>query len=433
MIVLRDHLSRFLKSRLLRVFISSGFTTGIKIISAVVLSKVIALKLGPSGLALIGQLTNFVNVALLLSTGGLGNGIIKYIAEIRNPGEKNAFVQQSLKLTIGISLVAGLVLIAGCRLFSHVCFDSYQFTYIFLLLGFSIILYAIHNYFLSFLNGMGAYKVYNWINGVTSVSNVVLSIALILFYGLPGALTAVAINQTVSCLISFLFVRKYLPDAKGFLAVRIEKAWVEKLLSFSVMALVSAATLPLTQIAIRKMIISQHGLEAAGQWEAMIRISYLYLAIIINVMLVYYVPRLSSLQSKRLLEKEVRNGFMFFAPVILILTVTLFLLKDLIINLLLTPAFLPIKEFFPAQLLGDIFKVLSYIYAYMMIAKAFTRAFIVAEISCSAFYILLSGLLIPHFGTIGAIYSYCMTYFLFFVFQYIYIERIYLRSMKEAD
>jgi PST family polysaccharide transporter len=52
---------------LIKTSVLTGISTIIKVISAFVINKVIAIYVGPSGLAIVGQLQNFLLYSFLLS------------------------------------------------------------------------------------------------------------------------------------------------------------------------------------------------------------------------------------------------------------------------------------------------------------------------------------------------------------------------------
>ena len=423
--LLTGRLKLVLKSHIFKVFYSTGFTTGLKILASIVLSRIVAVRLGPSGLALLGQLTNFVTIALLLASGGFGNGIIKYISSLKNEEELGAFTRQSFKLTLLFSSVTGLVIIAGSIAFSYLNFNSYSYSFVFIALGLSIVFYASGNYFLSFVNGMADYKIFNWTNGINNILSLVVSVLLIHFYSLAGAFMAVAINQTVTCIVTIGLSKKYFKYFTSFLREKIELHWVKKLLSFSLMAFVTAVLTPVAQIIIRKQLIAKFNLAAAGEWEAINRISGLYLTVLINIMLVYYLPKLSSTHNGGELKYEIKKGFKFFVPIVVLLATCIFFCKSIIISLFLSEQFTAIKPFFLPQLLGDSFKILSFIYAYLVIAKAKVMYYIVSEILFIAIYVTCSLVFIGRFGTIGAVYAYMTTYILYFFFQ-LFITKNYI-------
>jgi PST family polysaccharide transporter len=426
-------LNSLFKSKIFQVFYSTGFTTGLKILATVVLSKIVAVKLGPPGLAMLGQLTSFITIALLLSTGGFGNGIIKYVAELKDFTSLNSFVGQSFKLTIIIAGITALILFVASNGLSILCFNDPSYHFVFKLLGITIILYAASNYFTSFLNGMANYKTFNWFNALNSIFSLIVSVVLIQFYGLKGAFLAVALNQTISGLIAIYFAKSYLSYFKGFWKLSIKSRWIKKLFSYSLMALITALLVPTSQLFIRKLLINNYGTSKAGEWEAINRISSLYLSILINIMLVYYLPKLSSLQSKSEIKVEIKKGFQFFLPVVLLLAGGLFLFRDLIIHLFLSSNFTEIRTLFLPQLIGDVFKILSFLYAYLVIAKSLTFYFILTEIISTLLYLILVKSSAFNQGVIGVVYAYMVTYITYFVLQFFFIGKIYLSENTNTN
>jgi O-antigen/teichoic acid export membrane protein len=426
-------LPAFLQTGLFKIFLSTGFATGIKVLATILLSKIVAVKLGPGGLAMLGQLSSFITIALLVSTGGFANGIIKYVAELKDTVQLKSFVAQSFKLTLVIGCITGVLLFLTSVPLSKFCFDDTAYDYVFKLLGITIIFYACGNYFVSFLNGIAAYKTFNTYNTINSIFSLIISVFLIQFSGLKGAFIAVALNQTISCLIASYFAKNYIPYFASFQTVTIKKEWVVKLLSYSSMALITALLVPTSQLYIRKMLINSFGIANTGQWEAINRISNLYLSILINIMLVYYLPKLSSLETKPQLKVEIQKGFKFFFPIVILLAASLFFLKDLIIQLFLSGEFIGIRHFFLPQLIGDVFKILSFLYAYLVIAKSLTAYFIVTEIVTTLMYVVLSRWLSISYGVPGVVYAYTITYATYFILQYFFIGTIYLNENINSD
>ena len=59
-------------------------STVVKMLTGLISVKVVASIIGPSGVALVGQLNNFATIAMSLASGGINNGITKYVAEREN-------------------------------------------------------------------------------------------------------------------------------------------------------------------------------------------------------------------------------------------------------------------------------------------------------------------------------------------------------------
>lgn len=424
----------FLDDRsIIKVFFGTGAVTFIKILSAIVLSKIVATKLGRPGLALLGQLTSFVTIALLLSTGGVTNGIIKYVAEKKNKADIFSFIGQSFKFVLISSFFTGLVLLFAAPLSSVICFNSADYSFIFRLLGITLVFYAFSTYFNAFLNGMSDFKTLNQINILNNVFGVLLSVFLITFFGLFGAFLAVALNQTVTCIILIFFIKKYSRYFKRFWTFKIKKSFIKNILSFSAMALVTAMLGPTSQIYLRALIIKTLNLNAAGEWEAVNRISSIYISLLLNVMIVYYLPKLSEIESKNLIRVEIRKGYLLFLPVILFIGLLLLLFKHQFISMFLSSDFIGVEKLFLPQLVGDIFKVMSFLYAYLVIAKKITIFFIVTEILGVAMYLILARIFIPIWGISGLLYAYALNYFLYFLIQFFFIGQVYLNENSNTN
>ena len=69
---------------LIKTSVLTAISTIIKLIAGFVINKVIAIYVGPSGLAVVGQLQNFMSIITTISNGAITNGIVKYTAEYRS-------------------------------------------------------------------------------------------------------------------------------------------------------------------------------------------------------------------------------------------------------------------------------------------------------------------------------------------------------------
>ena len=116
-----------------------------------------------------------------------------------------------------------------------------------------------------------------------------------------------------------------------------------------------------------------------------------------------------------LLRKEILKTYKIITPIIFITLAMIYLLKDVVINVLFTKEFYPMKELFLWQLIGDFFKIMSWLLAFVMVAKSMTKLYIITEILFAVSLVLLSYYFIGHYGILGSTESYCINYFLYFV------------------
>ena len=114
-----------ISSDLIKVFSFTGLSTIIKLVTSYVSVKVVAAIIGPSGIALIGQLQNFSSIFTTLGAGGINNGVVKYVSEYKdNETELQKYIRNGFKITVFLSLFFGLFLIVLSHLVSYASFRS---------------------------------------------------------------------------------------------------------------------------------------------------------------------------------------------------------------------------------------------------------------------------------------------------------------------
>jgi len=114
-------------------------------------------------------------------------------------------------------------------------------------------------------------------------------------------------------------------------------------------------------------------------------------------------------------------------PVVGALSLSIWFLKDFIIHILFTPDFTGVRGLFAFQLIGDFLKIGSWILAYLMLAKAMTKTFIITEITFGANFVVLSYIFINRFGVVGATYAFALNYLIYWVIMEIIAKR-YLKE-----
>lgn len=422
-------IKKIIKSDLVKVFSFTGLSTLIKLITGYVTVKFVASIIGPSGIALIGQLQNFSAIFTTLGAGGINNGVVKYVSENKEvDSELQKYLRNGFKITIYFSIFFGFLLILLSTDLSKLILLDVQYNYVFICFGVSLLLISLNNYFLSILNGFKEFKKFVLINIITSLLGLIFTVSLVLLFQLKGALIATVSYQGVVVFITIYYLKK----TSWFSAKMLWGVWnkdiVKKYFSYSLMAFVSAATQPVSQLLVRGFIIKNYSIESAGFWEGMNRISGLYLLFVTTSFSVYYLPKLSELKSAVHLRIEIVKAYKIITPIIAASLLMIYLLKDLVINILFTKEFYPMKELFFWQMLGDFFKILSWILAFVMVAKSMTKIYIITEIGFSILLVLVSYYLIGINGTIGATQAYCINYFLYFVMMIFLFRKLLFKN-----
>jgi len=163
----------------------------------------------------------------------------------------------------------------------------------------------------------------------------------------------------------------------------------------------------------------------AGLWEGMNRISAMYLMVITSSFTVYYLPRLSEITDPLELRREIYKSYAIIVPALLVGFGLIYLLRFFIIKLLFTPEFASMQSLFIWQLLGDFFKICSWLLAFLMVAKAMAKAFITTEIVFTLIYIALGFLLIHLNGIVGLCQAYLANYILYSIAMILLFRKVF--------
>ena len=404
----------------------NGLATVVKMVLGVISNKICSVYLGPSGYALLGQYSNYNTIAASLATGGISSGFIKYVAEYYDQLDKREkIINISLFIVLVCSAIVGLTSIILCRFLSISLLKSPQYWSIFVISGLMITFNSIGSLITNLLNGLKQMTRLITTQIIANFISVGVTIPLVIYYNVYGSMLAMFIIAPIAIYINYRFLIK-----TGFKIKNVkplfDKQSFFKLAKFSVMAYTSTLMIPVSQLFIRNFIMTSISPQSAGYWQGIDRLSSMYLAIIISSLSLYYLPRLSEIKNPTELRKEIFLGYSILLPLMAVMGLTIFFLRDFIIHILYAPSFVPMRELFPFQLLGDFFKIASWLLAFLMVAKAKGKMYIITEITFAFSYLGLSLFFIKNYGVIGVTYSYCLNYFLYFVlFVYLFRDVIF--------
>src|SRR5690349_6913673 len=121
-------LKKIFATDLVKVSSLTAVSTLVRVLTGSISAKVVAVQIGPVGVALLGQLNSFYLIMLALSLGGITNGIIKYIAQHSDSEDKyRPYISTGFRIIVFISTICGLVLIIGANYFSRKYLDNVHY------------------------------------------------------------------------------------------------------------------------------------------------------------------------------------------------------------------------------------------------------------------------------------------------------------------
>ena len=408
----------------------------IKMITGFVSIKAVAYllgPLGPMGIAMLGQLNNFTNIILAVSNGGINNGITRYVAEYSgSPKKYQLFLGTGFWITAVLSVICGIVLIVGAGYFAETILKDQQYKGVFYVFGSTVVLYAFNTLLISVINGFKEFKKYVVANILGSIIGLLFTIILAFKFGIYGALISAVTFQSVVFVLTLLMVL----NARWFnlkaTLGKFSKTAARKLGHYSLMALVSAIVMPVSQLIVRGYISEHQSLSEAGLWEGINRVSNMYMLVFATSLGVYYMPRLAELHTRKDLRTEIFSVYKIVMPFLILFSVALYAGRHIVISVLFTNEFAGMESLFPFQVLGDFLKLTGWVLAYVLVAKSMTRTYIIMEFVSSLSQVGLNILFIDMYGTVGATMGYAAGHGIYMIAMFIIFRKIVFMKSEKA-
>jgi polysaccharide transporter, PST family len=396
---------------LVKTSLLNGIAVSVKVASALVLNKVLAVYVGPAGYAVIGQFQNAVSIIVSLAGGVVATGVTKATAQhFDDEAKQHAVWQTAIRLSLGASVISTIPLLLINDFLSQWLLQRSDVSGVFVWLALALPAMSANNLLLAIVNGKKEVGIYVTANIVGSLISLLLIMFLVSNFGLYGALVAFAISPAIVLLATATLVARRDWFKTKYLWDQISRPALRELSGFALMGLTSALTVPISYMLIRDHLATSLGLTAAGYWQASWKISEIYLTLVTTTLSIYYLPRLAEIRTAGVLKIEIIKVYCYVMPVVTVGAATIFLLRDFIIGTLFTPDFLPMRELFPWQLTGDVIKIGSWVLGYILFGRAMVKYFVITEIIFSMSFVLLSCLLSNVFGIIGVAMAYAINY-----------------------
>ncbi len=415
---------------LLKTSALNGVAVLIKTATMFILNKILAVYVGPAGYAAIGQFQNFIQMVTTFAGSAINTAVIKYTAEYHEDESKQRAIWKTAgSIVFLFSVIFSLLILIFQKQLSVYIFQTVEYQSVFLWFALFLVFFNFNTLFLAILNGKKEILRLVVANIAGSFFSLIITGILAVKFHLYGALVALSIYQSVAFLVTLFLCYKANWFKFSYLFGKIDKVIAKKFAAFALMALVSALCVPLSQIVIRSYLTHEFGLNYAGYWEAMVRLSAAYLMLVTTTLSVYYLPRLSELSNIQDIKKEVYLGYKFIFPLAVVGGLLVYGLRDWVIELLFSPSFLPMRDLFLWQMIGDTLKIGSWILAYLMLSKAMTKLFITIEIIFSLSLIILTYISTHIFGFEGVSIAYLVNYAMYWIVMSLLI----FKQLQEKD
>ncbi|QDO76391.1 MULTISPECIES: O-antigen translocase [Aeromonas] len=411
--------------RLLKVTAMTGLLTLLRMAMGFVIAKVVAIYTGPTGLAMLGQVQSMVGSFNGIINAPAGSGVVRFTAEYKEQGFDACapWWRSALQWVLIISAIAipgGLLL---AKQIAAWLFQDKALAWVVMTTVSVLPFAAIGTLCNSVINGQQLYRRYVGLGMISVLISGGVMLGLIAWKNIEGALLAASVQAALIGVVMLIANLRQPWFKLRYWWGAVEPKARKQIGGYMLMAITTALTAPVSMILVRNILIDQVGWDATGQWQAVYKISEVYLGVITMALGSYYLPRLASLTGVDAIVEEIHRTIRIIIPIVAIMALAVYFLRDVAISLLFTEEFRSARELFAVQLFGDIIKITAFLFAYPMISRGATKWFLVSEVVFSTSLVLLTYFIVLNLGLSGVTLAYCTNYFLYLLFLIVNVKK----------
>lgn len=397
----------------------STFKTGLGQLLGLLLGaisvKLLAILAGPAGVGLFSVLRHLQQTLSSVASVGGQNAVVQGLSS-HSGQERQQFLLSSFYVFVLGSLLLSAALLACSELIASWMFAGEHGSAVRWLV-IPVWLGALLFYFRGVLTAEMQFGALALVNVFTGVGAVVVALPVGLAYsrGYPDFLVLLlGCGFALGLVVAFICVRRlgYFHGVASLAFSGVTAGATVRFLRVALPSLLSSFMTLGSVLVVRAHVVQSFGLEGAGQFDAAWSISAMYLALFLASLQSYLLPELSQSDKARM-RLSLAKAFHFSLLITLPLITALVVLKPLVVHILFSVEFLPSLQVLRWVLLGDCIRVLGWIIATVLLARADMKGYMLAEGLWTLNFLLLSLLLLPY-GIEWVGLAYLLSYIVYF-------------------
>lgn len=388
-----------------------GTSIIIKMACGLFLIKLLALRLPVTEFGQMGQYMTLVAFLTAIAGGGQIHGLIKLLSESKPGSSEWSELLQSAHFQALIASGAIMLVLT----FSSVPLTQYlvgrpELVWIMVPVCIGLFFAGLNNINIATMSATGAMRDLASSQVIATLFATATTALLLWFFGLPGAATGFALTAFWNFVLSHHRTKRLGLIQKTDRRPVFNPPLFKALFSYSGAFLVAILFMPLSYMFVRTELASMHGWKAAGQWQAVHKLSEAIMQIygtFLNNFVLAHMARAKSYSEIRGLLINVTLAAVGSA---LLGYTVLFLGRDLAVSILFTSQFLPITEWLHVQFAGDIFGLIAAIASNFFVAQKFLWRYILMQASAAALFIYLFSVFVADYGFAAPIFAHLYTF-----------------------
>ena len=388
--------------------------TLMKMVAGFIVMKIVAIMAGPEGIAQFGFYQNATTIMLMLSGGIVSAGVTSILASNESCRDKAYTYCVLYTRRLGVySLFFALPSIVFFQYFY--IGDKNIVNYILICLSApAIYLQSRFMLHIAILNGLRQISLLAKRNIQASFLVIFISCFNYWFF---DKWQAACFSLCLAPALLYIYITVTAKDNKvlpSFISQKIINNG-SNLNRYALAGIASAICMPIAQTLIRSYISETNGEFNTGIWQALNRLSEVYLVLISSVISMYVLPKVSSAKGKKELRGALSPILIFTAAMATVAVLIVYVFRSEFIILLFDSRFFVMERFFIYQLPGDLFKITSWVFSFSLLALGHARVVMLLEIISTIIYVLLVKFGLSALGMKGAFLAYTLSYIIYFL------------------
>ncbi len=404
----------------------------IRLIVSLFIQRLLAEIVGEGGIYKIGQLRSLTQMLTSVTSLGVFNGIVKYVAEYKeDKNQLQKLFSTTLVFTIIGSFISGSVLFIFSKSISIYLFTSDYYSYLIKIVAVLVPLISIQRIFNGVINGLSNYKRFAAIELISYLLSSCLLVLLLYQQNIDGALLAIALAPTIQVGVMLFLIFKILREYVQFKKLSFKTPFAKSLLAFTLMSFISSVLINFIEIDIRTTLATTLTEEDAGTWTAMTCISKNYMVFSGALFTLYVIPKFAGIYTRYDFKKELFTIYKTLLPLFGIGMILIFLFRDLVIKIIY-PGFDGLEQLFKWQLMGDFIRLAALVLAHQFLAKKMVLNFIFTEILSLGLFYFFANILLNQYGVEGIVMAHFFRYIIYFLIVLFLVFRYFKKIEKNA-
>lgn len=393
----------------LKANFSMGSATAVRFILGIVKTKLAAVVIGAEGVGVIGLISQLQNFSVSLSSLSIANGLSRVISHTKEGGDPKAtkaVLNTAFTLLLLFNVVFVIALLFSLGLLSTALLGQRE-NYHFLIP--MLVSVPVHAFIAALATPIffGNQRILDHTKAsiIGALVEIILFVFLLRFYGIQGALWAIAAGLGAWLLSATYLINKFYP-VRSILHLHVSKKVTSDLFSTASVMIVVGLVSYGTSILIRSHLIKLIGPDAGGIYHVAVVFSSLYMPFLTNAIWARFHPRVSAQGLTPDTKREWSEAILYMAAFGSVAQVGISCFSSIAIPILYTKEFLQATRYVATFMLGDYFFLLSQPCIAVFLARRQNKLYVLTSLAYSAVVLVGTFTLSENYGIIAASVSY---------------------------